>query len=41
MKAVRPLQDRFDQGGMALRTYLGKKAEEQKEEEKTEEETKE
>ena len=43
MKAVPPLQDLFDQAGMALPTYLGKKAEEQKEEEKdnTEEETKE
>lgn len=40
MKAVPPLQDLFDQAGMALPTYLGKKAEEQKEEEKTEEETK-
>lgn len=39
MKAVPPLQDLFDQAGMALPTYLGKKAEEQKEEEKTEEET--
>ena len=43
MKAVPPLQDLFDQAGMALPAYLGKKAEEQKEEEKekTEEETKE
>lgn len=41
MKAVPPLQDLFDQAGMALPSYLGKKAEEQKEEEKTEEETKE
>ena len=43
MKSVPPLQDLFDQAGMALPTYLGKKAEEQKEEEKekTEEETKE
>ena len=43
MKAVPPLQDLFDQAGMALPTYLGKKAEEQKEaeKEKTEEETKE
>ena len=41
MKAVPPLQDLFDQAGMALPTYLGKKAEEQKEEEKTEDETKE
>ena len=41
MKAVPPLQDLFDQAGMSLPTYLGKKAEEQKEEEKTEEETKE
>ena len=43
MKVVPPLQDLFDQAGMALPTYLGKKAEEQKEEEKekTEEETKE
>ena len=41
MKAVPPLQDLFDQAGMALPTYLGKKAEGQKEEEKTEEETKE
>ena len=32
MKAVPPLQDLFDQAGMALPTYLGKKAEEQKEE---------
>ena len=41
MKAVPPLQDLFDQAGMSLPSYLGKKAEEQKEEEKTEEETKE
>ena len=41
MKSIPPLQDLFDQAGMALPTYLGKKAEEQKEEEKTEEETKE
>ena len=43
MKSVPPLQDLFDQAGMSLPSYLGKKAEEQKEEEKekTEEETKE
>ena len=32
MKAVPPLQDLFDQAGMSLPTYLGKKAEEQKDE---------
>ena len=41
MKAVPPLQDLFDQAGMALPTYLGKKAEEQKEEEKEKEKTEE
>ena len=29
MKAVPPLQDLFDQAGMSLPTYLGKKAEEE------------
>lgn len=37
MKAVPPLQDLFDQAGMALPTYLGKKAEEQKDEDAKEE----
>ena len=41
MKSVPPLQDLFDQAGMSLPSYLGKKAEEQQEEKKTEEETKE
>ncbi len=41
MKAVPPLQDLFDQAGMALPTYLGKKAEEQKAEEQKEEDAKE
>ena len=38
MKAVPPLQDLFDQAGMALPTYLGKKAEEQNAEAQKEEE---
>ncbi len=38
MKAVPPLQDLFDQAGMALPTYLGKKAEEQNAEVQKEEE---
>ena len=40
MKAVPPLQDLFDQAGMALPTYLGKKAEEQNAEAQKEEEAK-
>ena len=41
MKSVPPLQDLFDQAGMSLPSYLGKKAEEQKAEEQKEEDAKE
>ena len=40
MKSVPPLQDLFDQAGMSLPTYLGKKAEEQNAEAQKEEEAK-
>jgi flotillin len=41
MKSVPPVQDLFDQAGMSLPSYLGKKAEEQKAEEQKEEDAKE
>ena len=41
MKSVPPLQDLFDQAGMSLPSYLGKKAEEQKAVEQKEEDAKE
>ena len=40
MKSVPPLQDLFDQAGMSLPSYLGKKAEEQNAEEQKEDEAK-
>ena len=40
MKSVPPLQDLFDQAGMSLPTYLGKKAEEQNAEAQKEEDAK-